>query len=161
MQQKALKLRKQRRAWARPFSVKSGIRPNVEVIQGYKQSAEGLALSDAELDKLVFMLFGTQHKGISPPRKAVLDTLLSIDKGDIPEFFYRTILSNQYQRVRAYHNALEDNWALVHENFQENYVRRSIIYGSLRLCKVYWEQKRVCWTHLRHLPTPQLDLVPL
>ncbi len=160
MQQKALKLRRQRRAWARPLLIRSGIRPNAEVISGYKQSAKGLALSDQELDALVYMLFGTQHKGISPPRKAVADTLLSIEKDDISDFFYRTILDNQYQRVRAYHNGTETNWTVVHENFSQNYIRRSIIYGSLKICKVRWEQKRLSWTFVRDLPSPSLDLVP-
>ena len=160
MQAKMLKLRKQRRAWARPLSIAAGIRPNVEVIKGYKEAAKGLALSDQELDQLVFVLFGTQHKGISPPRKAVLDTLTRI-RDDVPEMFYRTILANQYQRVRAYHNGDETLWAVVHECFEKNFVRRSIFYGSFNICKIRWEQKRLSWTFLRDMPSPQLDLVSM
>lgn len=48
LQAKTRKLKRQRRAWARPLSIRSGIQPNREIIRQYQNTAKGLGLEIAK-----------------------------------------------------------------------------------------------------------------
>ncbi len=49
LQTKVIKLKRQRRAWARPLSVKSGIQANREVVKQYQDTVKGLGKEIGEV----------------------------------------------------------------------------------------------------------------
>lgn len=91
LQAKTIKLKRQRRAWARPLSVKSGIQPNRDVIRQYQDTAKGLGKPIAE----------AIYKNVQPGRyetKNRADEILR--QFNDPLFF--TYIENSHQRVRIF-----------------------------------------------------------
>lgn len=152
MQQKTLKLRKQRRAWAKPMSIVSGISPNKEVISGYKERAKGLALTDQEVDALYRRLYKRDPwKGDGPARRAVLDILQKRSELT-PDFLFFSIVDNTFQRCRVYFNAQKTCYYLVHEDFRKRIVRTSLTCNNKERITTLWDTDRVTWVEQKPLP---------
>ena len=153
MQQKTLKMKRQRRAWARPMAIAAGIAPNREVIVGYKQRAKGLALSDEEVDALYRRLYKRDPwKGDGPARREVLKLLADMSE-QTPDFLFFTIIDNTFQRCRVYFNAQKTCYYLVHEDFRKRIVRRSLTASNKERITTLWNTDRVTW--VEHSPLPR------
>lgn len=157
MQQKMIKIKKQRRAWARPLQVKSGIRPNFDVIRQYKQSAKGLAMSDEQADALYRRLFKRDPwKGNGPARLEVLKLLVEM-KDKTPDYLFFSILDSNTLRVRVYFDSLKTTFYIVEEDFTYGVVRRSILYSTKERAISVWHTSSVAWVEKRILPDPIPD----
>lgn len=141
MQAKLIKRAKERRAWARPLSVKSGIQPNRDVIAQYQRTAKGLGEEEAR----------TRFPNVAPGRKDINDRIDEIlQHFDDPLFF--CVLDNNFHRVRVYFNSRRNSFILQWVNWKERVVRISIIYTSQDRARQLWEQDRVTWKVKRNLP---------
>lgn len=82
MEQKRMKQRRMRRAWAKPLERKSGITPNRIVINEYKERAKGLALDETAADKIAAKLLGQQQifKGTPPGVVEARETIKEMQK---------------------------------------------------------------------------------
>lgn len=143
---------KQRRAWARPLQVRSGIRPNMDVVKGYKERAKGLAISDEEVDELFRRLYKRDPwKGDGPARRAVLKMLADMAE-QTPEFLFFNLLDNAEVRCRVYFNSAKTVFYLVHENFRKRILRRSITYATKERAITKWHMDKVVWVEKTSLP---------
>lgn len=155
IQAKILKIKKQRRAWARPLMVASGIRPNMDVVKGYKERAKGLAVSDAEVDELYRRLFKRDPwKGDGPARRAVLKILADM-REQTPEFLFFTVVENTTRRCRVYFNSQKTCFFLVHEDFRNRILRRSLTFASKEAAIRKWHMDQVIWVEHSQLPEPE------
>lgn len=148
---------KQRRAWAKPLQVKSGIRPNMDVIKGYKERAKGLALTDYEVDALYRRLYKRDPwKGNGPARLAVLKILTQM-ADETPDFLFFSLLDNVFVRCRCYFNSQKTCFYLVHEDFRKRILRRSITYATKERITTLWNMDRITWVETASLPA---DVAP-
>lgn len=152
MQAKTMKMKRMRRAWAKPYNIPSDIRPNIEVLSDYQMRAKGLAFSDAEQEELYRMYFKrASFKGVSPPRKEVLDTLIKVREVS-PAMLFFNVIDNCYQRARMYFNSQKSQWILVHEDYIRCNLRRSTIYRTKETLEIAWNTNRVIWVERSKLP---------
>lgn len=143
---------KQRRAWARPLQIVSGIRPNMEVVKGYKERAKGLAITDQEADELFKRIYKKDPwKGDGPARKEVLK-ILSEMADKTPDFLFFNLLDNVEVRCRCYFNSRKDVYYLVHENFRKRILRRSITYSRKEIIIKNWHMNKIVWIEKRSIP---------
>ena len=145
MQQKALKLRKQRRAMPKHL-MKSGIIPNRGVLGEYKERAKGLGVSEDEINLLVKTLYKRDPipsipAGTSKEIKALLKRL----KEDIPEQHFFSVLDNCWHNTICFYNAQKTCFVMAHTDLRKLITRRSIEYGSKnRIMQAYYSGK-IIW----------------
>lgn len=138
---KTLKLKRQRRAWARPFSVKSGIIRNREVIEQYQNTAKGLGLEIAQV----------RFPNIAPGRREMMDRLQTEGdplRGiltDIKDPLFYSVVDNARQRCRLFYNSQLTCFVLQWVQWEKGLVRLSITYASAERAKNVWFSDTVTW----------------
>lgn len=138
---KVIKLKKQRRAWARPFRVKSGIEPNREVVRQYQDTAKGLGKDIAQV----------RFPNIAPGRREMMDRINTIGdplRGihtDIKDPLFVNIQNNTRQRCRLFWNSQLTVFILQWVHWEKGWVRLSIQYSNSAKAKSAWETDRVIW----------------
>ena len=153
MQQKALKLRKQRRAIPK-YLMKSGIIPNKGVLGEYKERAQGLGISEAEVDLLIKTLYKRDPipsipAGESKEIKALLKRL----KEDIPEQYFFSVLDNCWHNTICFYNGQKTCFVMAHTDLRRQITRRSIEYGSKdRIMQAYYSDK-IIWISCKSIRT--------
>lgn len=152
MQQKRMKMRRERRAWAKPYSRPSGIIPNKGVLKEYKERAAGLGISEYEQDLLVQKHYkrdpiASVPAGESKEVKAALRRL----KEQLPEMQFFNILDNSSYRLRCYFNSDKTCYVLVFKNKEKNIEYRSIEYASRQRVMYVWEKNKVTWISTKRL----------
>ena len=158
MAAKALKLKKQRRAWAAPLSVKSGIRPNVDVIKGYKDRAKGLKFDEKEIDELIFRLFKRQPFKNTPPgrREAMVRRdkirMLAEMSEQVPDHLFFNYINNSVVRFDIFFTADKTCYVIVKENRKTRTISRSISYGSCERAISVIQRDKVRWSESFTLP---------
>lgn len=142
MAAKTLKMRRQRRAWARPFSIKSGIQPNRETIQQYKRTAAGLGLEEAR----------TRFPNVSPGKKDISDRIEEVLQHFNDPLFFDIFPENTYQRVRLFFNSRKTIFVIQHMNYKDNACRLSITYASAERAIQVWNTGKVIWKSRKEIP---------
>lgn len=133
---KVIKLKEQRRAWARPMSVKSGIQPNREVIRQYQDTVKGLGKDIAEV----------RFPNVAPGRKEIMDRINTIGdplRGialDIKDPSFVKIIDNSRQRVRLYFNSRMDVFILQWVHWEQGFVKISWTFDSSNRASVAWHE---------------------
>jgi hypothetical protein len=141
MQAKVIKLKRQRRAWARPSSVKSGIQPNREVIRQYQDTAKGLGKIIAQV----------RFPNVAPGRKEIMDKINTIGdplRGialDIKDPLFVKIVDNSRQRCRVYFNSGMSCFILQWAHWEKGFVKISMTYASSTRAIDAWNTDRVVW----------------
>ena len=142
MEAKKIKQRRERRAWSRPFTVKSGIIPNRGVIQQYQATAKGLGLEEAK----------TRFPNVAPGKHDINERIDEIIEGfrvegqkrfDDPLFI--TVIDNTLQRCRVFFNSQKTCFILQHVSWKERVVRISISYANMDRAQQVWVQGKVTW----------------
>jgi hypothetical protein len=140
LQAKTIKLKKQRRAWARPLSVKSGIQPNRDVIKQYQETAKGLGKLIAEV----------RFPNVAPGRKEIMDRLKDDDFlreiiYDIKDPFFVNIVDNARHRCRLYFNSGMSCFILQYMQWDKGRAKISISYPSSTRALEVWNTENVIW----------------
>jgi hypothetical protein len=148
MQAKSLKLRRQRRAWAKPLARSNHTVPNKGVLQDYKERAKGLGVNEAEVDDMIRRYYKREpFSGTGPGRKEVI-TLLEELRHIVPAMLFFDIFpANCYQRCRCFFNSQKTCYILVHDDYKRGTVRRSIEYPSLERASSLWFREKVTWVN--------------
>lgn len=141
MQAKLIKRAKERQAWARPLSVKSGIQPNRDVISQYQRTAKGLGQEEAK----------TRFPNVAPGKYEINDRIEEILQHFNDPLFI-LVLENSFHRVRLYFNSRRDAFILQWVSWKERTVRISIVYTSQNRARQLWEQDKVTWKVKKSLP---------
>ncbi len=151
MQQKSLKLRRQRRAWAKPLARASGIVPNRGVLAEYKERAAGLGISEYEIDQLIRKLYKRDSiEGIPAGRVEVLALLKEL-KQQVPEMHFFSILDNGWWHAACFYNSEKTCFVLALTDLRKHTVRRSIEYGSKERALHVWNHNKVIWVSHRSI----------
>lgn len=143
MEQKRNKQRRERRAWARPLSVKSGIVPNRQVIQQYQATAKGLGMEEAR----------TRFPNVAPGKYEINERIEEI-LSQFNDPLFICILENAVQRVRVFFNSKKTCFIFQQVSWKTREVRISITYPSMERAEQVYAQGKVCWKAKKSLPVP-------
>lgn len=153
MAQKALKLKRQRRAWNKYGNMKSGIQPSRIVLEEYKQRARGLAFDKSIADKIAL-----GFKGITPARLEAIKRQAE-EEARLPEdvtlCFKGPGPCNVYQESWIWTNSKRTVWLVVHKDFKRRVQRTSIIYSSKEVLVIKWEMGKITWKDAETIPPPR------
>ncbi len=143
MQQKALKLRKQRRAMPK-YLMKSGIIPNRGVLGEYKERAKGLGVSEDEINLLIQTLYKRDVPVmVSKNREKVLELLREL-KQRVPEMLFFSVVDTPYYNTLVFFNIQKTCFVMAESDLRKEITRRSIEYGSKdRIMQAYYSDKIV------------------
>lgn len=161
MQQKVTKMKRQRRAWARPLSRKSGTAPNRTVIDQYKMSARGLMIDEKEVDALAAKILkkegGTPiEKRDTPARVAALKRQAELER-KLPDgcdlSFRGPGPTNLYQESIVYFNARRTSFVILYKDLRKKEQRRSASFPSKELLILYWNEywDKITWVEITPL----------
>ena len=144
MQQKGSKLRRQRRAWAKPLSRASGITPNRGVLGDYKERALGLGVDENEINELIKKLYGREAiEGIAAGRAEVLELMREL-KQRVPEMLFFNVLNNCFHHVVCFFNSQKTCYVIAHTDLRKMTTKRSMEYDSKeRILHQYYHDKIV------------------
>jgi len=144
MAAKALKMKRMRRAWARPLAHSGGKQPNRMVIQQYKHHAKGL--EDAEfVDRVASAIL--PHNVVLQHRQQLYKQA-QLEAG-LPDGVDLRVLGptgrDIYQESWIYFNSQKTCFVLVHRDLNKCIERKSTTYSSKELLLICWEGDRVAW----------------
>lgn len=144
MQQKAAKLKRQRRAMPKEL-MRSGIVPNRGVLGEYKQRAAGLGISEEEVDFLIRTIYKRDPiVGIPAGRSEVLELLKEL-KTRVPEMLFFVVLDNCWYNTTCFFNAQKTCFVLAHTDIRRGITMRSIEYGSKERALHVYHHNKVTW----------------
>lgn len=155
MQQKTLKMKRQRRAWAKQFRQRGYMAPNREVIREYKHHAAGLEVDERTIDELIILQqIKEKHPNPGVPqmtsdaRKAALKRQAELEKDTGCEM---RVLGpsgrDQLQESWIYFTSRRDCFVLVHRDLDIGIERRSTTFSSMELLTMCWERGAIPWVN--------------
>ncbi len=144
MKQKAMKARRQRRAWAKQYSMPSGIVPNKGVLGDYKERAKGLGVDEYQVDLLIRALYGRDPQVGDKPGKEMEQVLARLKKL-LPELHFFQIIDNCYQRGICFFDAKKTTFILAHTDKRRKTYKTSIAYSTKELALAMYYADRVIW----------------
>jgi hypothetical protein len=146
MQQKSMKLRRERRAWAKKYSMQSQVTgPNRGVLQEYKERACGLGVSEFEIDETIKRLYKRDPiHGIAAGKVEVLQTLAELKKR-VPDLLSFVVMDNCFHRVVCMFNSEQTRYSLAHTDKRKHLLRTSREYYSKKQALEYWTADKVTW----------------
>lgn len=159
MQQKVLKMKRQRRAWAKTLSRRGYMQPNRDVIKEYKHHAQGLEVDERKVDEAV-RLMRIKDGELNPKKrnfqsKARLDALrrqaeleATLPDGCDLKFSGPTV-PDIYQETFIYFNSKKTKFVLVLRDLEQRIERVSVVFSSKELLVMCWEMDRVYWDKKR------------
>jgi hypothetical protein len=127
MQQKRLKMRRQRRAWAKSYSMPKHIVANRSVLGEYKQRAKGLSI-ETSTDYVLRQM----------------EVLTLPDNLKEQKLFF-VILDNCWHRVVCFFDSRKTCFVLSHTDKRKQLVHRSIEYASKDRALQVWHMNKVIW----------------
>lgn len=157
MKQKAQKMRRQRRAWAKEYSRPSGITVNRGVLQEYKERACGLGVSEYEVDELILKLYGRHFAGV-PAGKVEVEALLRRLKKIVPQLLFVVVHDNCYQRTVLFFNSTKTCWVVGHTNKRTKLTLTSIEYSNKERALAQFYASKTIWVSC--LPSDQVSAPP-
>lgn len=138
---KLIKLKRERRAWAKPLAVKSGAQGNREVIKQYQDTVKGLGL---EIAQVRFPNVAAGRKELMLRYNTPGDPLRGIIE-DIRDPFFVSIVDNSRQRCRIYFNSGMSVYILQWVDWRKSKVHLSITYPSSTRAIQVWMEDKVVW----------------
>lgn len=129
MQQKSLKLKRQRRLFPKKLSadyVAVGSGPNRYVMSEYKERTRSLAFDQKYLD----WLETTSRFKNKPPGKVEAEKTWERIRDACPSLMNVTLVHTQAKCVKMFFNSFGDQYILYEENYIGRYIRASIRYQS-------------------------------
>lgn len=144
MQQKVLKMKRMRRAWANSLRGRGMMQPNRDVIKQYARAARGL--EDKEfVDRLA------DSKGpFIGAKKEVLKQQGELEAW-LPEGCNMRFLGpgpkTPWQESFVYHNSRRDCFVVIHWDIQLGIERRSTTYSSKELLLMCWDMDAIQWVY--------------
>lgn len=145
MAQKTLKLKRQRRAWAKQYRRRGLMVPNREVIQEYKERAQGLAIHMDAAD--------VAAEALMPGKIEIRERLKEQAQleAELPNGCNLRIAGptgkDQLQCSWIYFTARKDCFVLVHTDLEKSIERRSTTYSSLEFLIFCWENDAIKWVY--------------
>lgn len=155
MEQKKIKAKRMRRAWAKPLARRSGMNPNRIVINEYKDRAKGLAFDESVADQIAAKLLkasgeGPFEKKVPPGKLEALRRQGEIE-AELPDGCDLRLRgpgpSDELQESWTYFNARKDCYVLFHFDFEKGIERRSIPCSSYELLLMRWDMNKVMWAY--------------
>lgn len=145
MQQKKLKMARQRRAWFNNLRGRGLKVPNRDVIKEYKHHAQGLA--DVEFaDRVASEIIPDFEK-----RKKL--ALQAQQEAALPSGCDNRVLGptgkDNLQESWIYSNARRDCFVLIHVDLEQSIERTSQTYSTLELLMMCWEGGAIKWVQKR------------
>lgn len=154
MKQKALKLRKQRRAWAKPYGRPSGITVNTAVLHEYQNRVHTLGIPEYEIDELIKKLYKRDAiHGMTAGQKEVNDLLAEL-KRKVPEMLFFSILDTSYHKCICFFNSQKTCFVLFHTDIRKQITRRSIEYATKDRALHVWNTDKVTWVSYDRVSAP-------
>lgn len=144
MQQKALKLRNQKRKMPKEL-MRSGIIPNRGVLGEYKERAKGLGISEAEVDILIKTLYNRDPIVSVPAGKAEVIQRAKELKEKIPELLCFTVLDNCWYKVKCFFNPRKTCFVIVFTDLRKSISKRSIEYATKERALQVYHSNKVVW----------------
>lgn len=135
MQPKIIKMRRERRAWARPLSIRGSAGPNWSNGKQYRD--------DTSLD----LSLETQTRNEQMTRKMPVPELadLSDVRRDINDPLFVNLIDNPLQRVRLYFNSQRTVFILQRVQWRKHEVCLSLTYPSATIAYQRYLEDRVRW----------------
>lgn len=159
MQQKRLKMARQRRAWAKQYRQRSFMVPNREVIKEYKHHAKGLEVDERVIDELI-ILQQIKDKNpnpgipqmVSEERKAALRRQAELEMETNTDL---RVLGptgrDALQESWIYFNSQKTCFVLQHIDKIDGIERKSVTYSSRELLMMCWEGGQVRWNNKKRI----------
>lgn len=149
MKAKANKARRQRRAWAKAYSLRSSVTgPNRGVLQEYRERACGLGVSEFEVDEIIRTVYKRDPIPSKQPVQKLSEELLK----RVPELQFFVIVDNCFHKAVCYFNAQHTCYVLAHTDKRKKVLRTSLEYGSKQRALDVWKSNRVTW--ISQVPYP-------
>ena len=149
MAQKRMKMKRQRRAWARAYSMSSGITPNRGVLQEYKERACGLGISEFGVDELIRTFYGREPvQGVSAGKHEV-ELLLKKLKKSVPQMLFFMIHDDNYQKSICWFNASKTCYVISHTDKKKNVTKTSLEYGSKERALSQYDCGKTVWVSIQ------------
>lgn len=164
MAEKQAKIRKQRRAYLKPYALHSGNKkpPNKDVLKEYQDRAKNI--TTPEKDKWLDTLFKPAWKVANHPEQIALrkqsprsqaQKLKEHLEKEIPQDRKIFLQGNKYWSVVVYFEVNDGPAYFVEHDVRANAIRKSKVYSSLSTAKVVWQLKYVSWGPYQSLdPSP-------
>lgn len=146
MQAKLIKIKRERRAWARPLSMSGMKTPNRMVLDQYKMSARGLAFDGAITETIAARHIHDAERRLAFQRQAELEVRFDAQlrfKGPGP--------SNVYEESWVYFNSQQTCFFVVHRDKKLGIERRSITYSCKEILITKWSMGKTTWVELRSI----------
>lgn len=136
MQPKIIKIRRERRAWARPFTIK-GSSPNYANGKQYKETS--LDLSEETIvtnERATRKMPVPELRDLTEVRRELNDPL------------FVQPLDNPIQRLRIYYNSRHTCFILQWVEWRHQRVSISITYPTFTIAYQHWIEDRTRWKHI-------------
>lgn len=131
MQAKKIKMARERRAWAKPYTIKNSAGPNWH----NRTIARNISLDLSEEVRL---------RNEAATRKPRIPDITEVRK-EIPDPFFNVIVDNPYHRCRVYWNSTRTKFILQYVLWWKGEVRISIAYPSFTRANYVFQTERVRW----------------
>ncbi len=141
MQQKRLKMARERRAWAKAYQRRTPKPPNREAIQHYATHARGLEDNQ-------FVDSPPPKISVKQKQQALLELMMPVDcdmsvRGPTnPDIFQESLI---------YFNPTKTKFVLVIKDLEQRIEHISIVFSSKELLIMCWEMDRVVWVGNRSI----------
>lgn len=144
MQQKTMKMQRQRRAWAKSLQRRGMMVPNRDVIKNYKHHARGL--EDAEfVDRIAEEIIPDFKRREKLFQQAVKEA-------GLPEGCDQRVLGptgkDNLQESWIYSNSQRNCFVLVHVDLETRIERKSMAFLTLELLMMEWEGGAIRWREI-------------
>lgn len=155
MEQKRQKMKRERRAWAKPYSMWSGKIPNRIVVNAYKERAKGLAFDENVADQIAAKMLrqsgeGPFEKKVQPGKLEALRRQGELE-AELPDGCDLRLRgpgpSDELQESWTYFNARKDCYVLFHFDFEQGIERRSTACSSYELLLMRWNMNKITWAY--------------
>lgn len=154
MAAKGLKLKRQRRAWAKTLSRKGYMQPNREVIREYKDRAAGLAVFDDAPQVRFDAVMHRMSREAGQRKLEALKKQAQFEMGlprDCEMSFKGPTVPDMYQETLIYFNSTKTKFVLILRDLEQRIERVSTVYSSKELLIMCWGMDKVAWVGKRPL----------
>lgn len=135
---KYIKMARERKAWAKPYSMKSSVGPNW---------ANGKIMTDTPLD----LTEEVRIKNEKATRTYRVPDITEVRK-EIPDPFFICVISTPKHRCRIFYNSQRTVFILQYVRWHDQIVKISIAYPTFTRAMQVWVEDRVRWRSSHTFP---------
>ena len=144
-QPKYIKMARGRRAWAKPYSMKSSVGPNW---------ANGKIMTDAPDNSAAFLAAEAAAENIRTMNRGRIPDIKEI-REDIKDPLFVVPINTPTQRLRMFYNSEHNVFILQWVHWRKGFVKISVKYPTNTRALQVWQEDRVRWRISRKLPSRQ------